>query len=159
MKPLAWLALWLGAASPWFRQPALAWRMGGLAMIAHVAWAFAEIHGWSHASAVRATARQVEAVIGRKSGGGIWANYVFVVAWIAASGSWPRLGAPWRRLWWAVFLFMGFNGAVIFVHGTARWLGIAWTTVAIVALVRSWTPTPRNDAGWALSNGPGLNPP
>lgn len=140
MKSLAWLAVALGAASPWFAQPALGWRLGCLAMVAHVAWAFAAVHGWSHASAVEATARQVESVTGWRTGGGVWANYAFVLAWLAASWAWPRLKTPWRRLWWAVFFFMGFNGAVVFVRGPARWLGIAWSVVAIVGLARSWKP-------------------
>lgn len=138
MKSLAWLALGLGAASPWFTQPALAWRLAGMSLVAHVAWAFAAVHGWSHAAAVEATAREVEAVTGWRSGGGVWANYVFVLAWLAASWAWPRLKTPWRRLWWAAFLFMGFNGAVVFVHGPARWLGMAWSVVASVGFARSW---------------------
>jgi len=159
LKLLAWLALWAGAASPWFAQPALAWRMGGLALIAHVAWAFAEVHGWSHASAVEATARQVESVIGRKSGGGIWANYAFVLAWFRTSWSWPRLSPSWRRLWWSVFLFMGFNGALVFVTGPARWLGIAWSAVAIVSFAREWNSKEPSFPSKAIREGGNPNPP
>lgn len=140
MKPLAWLALWLGAASPWFPQPAFAWRMGGLAMIAHVAWAFAKVHGWSHASAVRATARQVEAVTGWNSAGGVWANYAFILAWITASWSWASLPPTCQRLWWAVFLFMGVNASVVFVTGPARWLGMAWSAFATLSFAWAWNP-------------------
>ena len=159
MNSLAWVALWLGAASPWFVQPALAWRMGGLALITHVVWAFGDVHGWSHASAVKATARQVEAVIGWKAGGGIWANYAFVLAWATASWSWPRMSPPWRRLWWAVFFFMGFNGAVVFVTGPARWLGIAWSAVAIVSVAREWNCKDPSLPRKATREGGNPNPP
>lgn len=128
-------------------------------MIAHVAWAFAKVHGWSHAAAVEATARQVEAVTGWGSGGGVWANYAFVLAWIAISGFWTRMNTPCRRAWWAVFFFMGFNGAVVFVHGPARWLGMVWAVVATVSFARGWTAGALPPEHAALRVGGNGNPP
>lgn len=144
MKPLAWLALWLGVASAWLPQPALAWRLGGLALAAHATWAFAGIHGWSHDAAREATARQVEAVTGSRLGSGIWVNYAFVIAWSWIAWAWPRMNRQIQRAWWACFLFMGFNGAVVFVHGPARWMGAAWTMAAIAAFATSWKDRKQN---------------
>lgn len=138
LKGLAWAGLWLGAASAWVPAPAWVWRAGVLLMTAHVVHAFGSVHGWSHEAAVEATARQVESVTGWRFGAGVWANHGWVALWWWVAMRWPRLTAGWRRAWWASFLFMGFNAAVVFVPGPARWLGWAWTAAAVAGMSRSW---------------------
>jgi len=113
-------------------------------MAAHATWAFAGIHRWSHDAAREATARQVEAVTGWRLGSGIWVNYAFVIAWSWIAWAWPRMNQEGRRAWRACFLFMGFNGAVVFVHGPARWMGIAWTVAAITSCATSWKDRSKN---------------
>lgn len=142
LNGLAWAALWLGVASAWVPAPAWAWRAGAILMLAHVLHAFGSVHGWSHDAAVEATARQVEAVTGWRLGAGVWANHAFLATWWVVAVSWPGLGAGWRRAWWALFVFMGFNAAVVFVAGPARWLGWAWAAGAVGGMARAWQTHP-----------------
>lgn len=138
MKVLAWLALGLGAGSAWMPSSAWAWRAGWALMTAHVLVAFGDVHGWSHSAAWDATARQVEAVTGWRSGSGLWANYAFLLTWLGVAVAWPRLGLGWRRAWGGLFLFMGFHASVVFVAWPMRWLGLAWTALAVAGMARAW---------------------
>jgi len=112
VKPWAWIAFVVGL----------------LLCVVHIVIAFAHAHGWSHAAAVGATARQTEAVYGLAWGGGIFVNYVFVAAWAADAWSWRARGPMeavlrWpRRIFYAVVVF---NAAVIFAAGFRRVLGLA----------------------------------
>lgn len=107
------------------------WTLGCLAFGVHVACAFHFVHGWSHADAYRATARQTAELTGVASGLGLYLNYTFLVAW-AADVLW-RWGASERRrrpIWAAggihAFLaFMWFNATVVFPIGPTRWAGVA----------------------------------
>lgn len=111
----------------------------------HVVLAFAGPHGWSHAAAVRETARQTAAVYGVNWGGGIYVNYVFVAAWWI-EGLWWR-AAPERyfhrspAITWtlrAFYLLIVFNALVVFAAAARRPLGATLTA----ALVWLWRPKP-----------------
>src|SRR5688572_25084706 len=65
------------------------WTAALILMWAHAAIAFGSAYGWSHQTAVLATARQTAAVTGLDWGGGIYVNYLFLIAW--------ALDALW---WW-----------------------------------------------------------
>jgi hypothetical protein len=147
LKSTIWAALWLAVLSAWVRWSRWCWIGGGVCLAAHVALAFHGVHGWSHEAAVEATALQVEAVTGVRSGAGIWMNHLFLAAWVWVAWRWDRLGLPGRRIWWGVLLFMGVNGGVVFVEGAARWIGIGWGMAAGVSAGRSlgWIrgPAPR----------------
>lgn len=145
LKPCAWAALWIGAASAWGPRPRLFWLAGGILLAVHVGLSFGLVHGWSHDAAMEATARQVEAVTGFRSGGGLWVNYLFLALWAGVAWRWETLGQLGRRAWWAGFLFMGVNAAVVFVPGPARWLGLAWTVFAGASAIRACRP--RGDSG------------
>lgn len=107
-----------------------AFSFGALALLAHLALAFHFHHGWSHAAAVAETARQTAAKFGVNWGGGVWFNYALASWWLLdaawswraledwAAPSWPRFS---RR---AFFLFMWFNGAVVFPTGPVRWVSL-----------------------------------
>lgn len=138
MRWSIWVALWLGAASAWIRPARAAWITGAGFLGLHVVLAFHLVHQWSHAAAVEATARQVESVVGFRSGEGLWINHLFLAGWTWVAWRWDALGQRARRLWWACFLFMGFNGAVVFVSGPARGFGIAWFLFSLVSAGRAW---------------------
>jgi hypothetical protein len=124
------------------RVARLAWSGGCLMFLAHVAAAFHFIHGWSHAAAHAATARDTAALFGIDWGGGIYFNYVFALAWIGDVAWWwlaPRSHAVrphWvGALWIGFFLFMAFNGAVLFAAGPARWIStLVFAGLAAAAL-------------------------
>ncbi len=115
----------------WARR---AWTAGCLLFLVHIASAFQFYHHWSHRSAYAVTAQQTAEVVGVAWGGGLYANYVFTLLWVAEVIWWwgglDRYSSQPRVLKWAVqgFLgFMAFNATVVFGTGTARWLGVAAT--------------------------------
>ncbi|HEV3005325.1 MAG TPA: hypothetical protein VGX78_12740, partial [Pirellulales bacterium] len=66
----------------------IAWTLGCLFYLAHIACAFHVYHGWSHAAAYRHTAEQTAALTGWNWGGGIYFNYLFTVVWLADAIAW-----------------------------------------------------------------------
>lgn len=116
------------------------WSLGAFALTVHFALAMQLRHGWSHAAAVADTARQTEAKFGLNWGGGVWFNYAMVALWLVdAVWAWvsPARRADVRAWQWSVrgyFLFMWFNGAVVFPTGPVRWFGL----IACGAVVWSW---------------------
>ena len=143
-----WTALLLYTAGEYgrTRRPAVAWArpvwlLGATAYLAHVAAAFATHHGWSHAAAYAYTAARTEALLGLAWGGGLWANYAFTVLWAGEAlwwgtmpGSYARRARAWMPAVRGAFIFMIVNGAVVFVDGPGRWLGIA----IVAALIAIW---------------------
>ena len=119
----------------------LVWTLGCLLYMAHVAVAFQYDYGWSHAMAHAETARQTEALFGVGWGVGIFVNYLFTVLWGVEAAWWWVAPATYRtRTGWteravrAIFLFMILNGAVVFVDGPMRWLGVS----LVMALATTW---------------------
>lgn len=120
----------------WLRNARWAWTMGCACFAVHVTAAFTTIHHWSHQSAYDAVARQTNDFAGLNWGGGIYFNYLFAAAWVADVGWWwlhsqafPRRPRWMENVWHGYFFFMTVNGAVVFVHGPARWLGVFLCTV------------------------------
>jgi hypothetical protein len=136
LKASIWAALGFGVLSAWVRQERLCWILGGVCLWVHAALAFHGVHGWSHAAAEEATAAQVAAVTGWRSGSGLWVNYAFLITWAWVAWRWNRLGRSGRLTWWALVLFLGVNGAVVFAPAGSRWLGILWTLAAGAAVMR-----------------------
>lgn len=122
---------WIGGRGD--RARAL-WAAGCGFYLLHVVAAFHFQYDWSHAVAVRETARQTKALFGVDDGSGIYWNYVFTAVWLGD----VILGAnkkPW--ITWCVHGFMGFmffNGAIVFASPGMRWL----TATATIALVAYW---------------------
>ena len=149
-----WLALGLfaigelgkRAQSPRRAEPRWAWRcsaLGVLLMLTHIMLAMALRHGWSHAAAMAATARQTQAVFGLDWGGGVYVNYLFVAAWTAELVVW-RL-APARHasrgpaLTWllrAFYLIVIANAGIVFAVGWRRMAGAA----IVALLLMAWRP-------------------
>lgn len=124
-------------------RPRLAWTLGCLAYLAHVAAAFQFHHAWSHTAAYIETARQTRELFGADSGSGLYFNYAFTAVWLADVVWWWRAPAAYltRPRWIAgavhgFMAFMFFNGVVVFASGVTRWVGLAAT--AALAL-RWWT--------------------
>jgi hypothetical protein len=114
---------------------------------AHVACAFQFYHQWSHAAAYADTARQTAELTGWKWGGGLYLNYLFALPWAGeVVWSWAHwAGYEVRPKWimWPVrsfFWFMMFNGTVIFVHGPARWFGLALCATLLICWWRRPAP-------------------
>src|SRR5262245_48674916 len=135
-----WLALTLYVASEFaMRRSGRAARwlnaFGCATFLAHVVCAFQFYHHWSHSAAYADTARQTAALTGWKSGAGLYVNYVFAMVWIATVIKGPGGWALWavRGFFW----FMIFNGAVVFVHGPVRWIGL----LLCAALIGCWGPS------------------
>lgn len=117
------------------------WTIACVFYVAHVACAFAFHHSWSHELAYADTARQTEAVVGRRFGAGLWFNYLFSVLWIAdVVRLWCRrdskeaLGGWVGMVWRGMFLFIVFNATVVFENGAVRWLGL----LGCVGVVLNW---------------------
>ncbi len=132
------------------------WLLGAAAYLAHVAAAFATHHGWSHAAAYAYTAARTDALIGLAWGGGLWANYAFTLLWIGEAlwwQMWPQSHARRPRAWKpavrGAFLFMIVNGAVVFVNGPGRWLGVA----IVAALIAIWRADAGAGASWGHRSG------
>lgn len=143
-----WAALLLYAAGEYGRnrRPAAAWAkpvwmLGAAAYLAHIAAAFAAHHGWSHAAAYAYTAARTEVLLGLAWGGGLWVNYAFTALWVGEALWWQvrpesylRRARIWKPAVRGAFLFMTVNGAVVFVDGPGRWLGVA----IVAALITIW---------------------
>lgn len=114
------------------RLARLAWTVGCVSLIIHVAFAFHYYHAWSHAAAYRETARQTADVVGFNWGGGIFINYILVAAWMAdVIWWWMSPDTRGRRSkvltagWQGFLIFIIFNATVIFKTGPLRWIGLS----------------------------------
>jgi hypothetical protein len=133
--------------APWAR---VVWTAGALLYAAHVAAAFTLVYRWSHAAAYAHTARQTADFFGIDSGSGIWVNYAFTVLWLVEAIWWwtapPSYLARPRGVELAVraaFLFMIVNGAVVFVAGPAKWMGVG----IVLSLCAIWGVLPVRRSG------------
>lgn len=120
-----WPAVAFGLAACLGWRPTIAWRCGAALYAVHVVMAFQHVYRWSHHRAFEDNVRQVRETMGFEFGPGIWVNYAFTLGWFAVAALWPRLGGTARMLWRVVFLFITFNGAIVFAHGNGRWIGVA----------------------------------
>lgn len=136
---LALLGYFAGAMGGFANSPngrriaRVAWTVGCLCYLVHVACAFHFYHGWSHAAAWRHTAERTAELTGWKWGGGLYFNYAFTALWMADTLCWWR-SKPSRLYPFVVqpfLFFMVFNSTVVFGHGFARWFGLAGCTLIL----------------------------
>lgn len=139
------LGLWACLASG--RVARALWLIGGAAYLAHVCAVFHYIHHWSHSAALAHTAAMTRGVTGWSAAFGLYVNYAFTSVWIAYAiagylGNLPR----WtRQVWCGWFLFMTFNGGIVFVLNPLRWLGVAlFTAFGVAAILRYRRPSQRS---------------
>jgi hypothetical protein len=116
------------------------WTAGAVLTLIHSIAAFGWFYGWSHDTAQQLTARQTAALTGVTFAGGIYINYLFLLVWLADAGWWwasPRSYVRRPRLLSAsirgFIFFIIINGAVVFADGGARVVGIASTSLVLVA--------------------------
>jgi hypothetical protein len=116
------------------------WTLGCAALWIHVACVFQFYHDWSHAAAYEQTARDTAEVTGFDWGGGVYVNYLTMLAWGADVGWWWLSPESFRTrprileaLWQTFLAFIMFNATVVFKTGMTRWIGVA-ATVALLAL-------------------------
>ncbi len=139
----AWAAVTAAGLAGW-TLPGARWIWGGawVAFVFHAVTAFATRYQWSQEIALAETARQTRELVGLESGAGLWWNYAFGLFWGLDLARWFATGEEVpsgdvaRRLHRAlrIFLaFMVFNGAVIFVEGPQRGMGLAVFAVLAVA--------------------------
>ena len=134
------LALRFGLAR--LAEARLAWTLGWMANVVHVAWSLGVVHGWSQQAAFDETARRTAETVGFGFGGGLYVNYIFLLVWGADVTYWWIAGLEsyeHRRTWieWCVLAFLAFivfNATVVFATGFSRWLGI----VGCVVLPLAW---------------------
>jgi hypothetical protein len=133
-------AVRLGRARPWL-GPVSGW--GVLLLLAHFALAFHLRYRWSQEAAVRETARQTAETFGFDWGGGVFVNYLFALVWAVDAWSWharpARAAARATLVRWtlrAFYLTIIASGAVVFVVGARRWLGV------LLALWIAWSWRP-----------------
>lgn len=150
VRATIWPAVGLGLAACLGRREGSLWRWGLAFYLVHAAAAFHWVHHWSHEAAWQHTARQVRDVVGWESGAGVWVNYGFTLAWVAVVAAGPRLPPTLARAWRALFVFIAFQGAVVFAPGPARWialLGFGLAGWVGLARRRSRRGTPAPGAG------------
>lgn len=115
----------------WESAARLMWTAGCLGLFVHVALALHHYHGWSQDSVYRETARQTAKVFGVYWSGGMYVNYIVMLAWAADVVWWWLLPDNFRRrpriltvAWHLFLLFIFFNATVVFVEGPLRWIGM-----------------------------------
>lgn len=137
-----WLSMLLFAAGESGRSltrrgsdpPPWAWWVftAGLALaVGHTLLAFATVHQWSHADAVRSTALQTAAIYGVTFGAGVYVNYLFFAVWLADAWWWraspPGHVRPAAAVWMlrGFYMVIIFNAAIVFAGGLRRVAGLA----------------------------------
>ena len=145
VRATAWCALIFYVSSEAFAQRGLPkarlrlTTLGCVALVIHTLFAFHYRYEWSHATAYNDTARQTGELTGWNWGGGIYINYLFILAWvIEVLRSWAnrhRSAAvdSFTLFTRGLFLFMFVNASVIFVRTPWRWFGLA-CCLALLAL-------------------------
>jgi len=105
--------------------------LGALICAVHIVLAMSDVHGWSHAAAVEATARQTAQVYGLRWGGGVYVNYLFTAVWLADAiarvTSPASVASRSAALVWALRAFyfvIIVNAAVVFARPEVRWMGV-----------------------------------
>ena len=104
------------------------WTIGFLVFSIHVWAAFEFVHHWSHSAAWNQTAEQTSELFGWNWGGGLWFNYLFLLAWgIDVVLTWSTI----RPTKWFFILHMYL--AFIVVNATAVFGPAWWRPTMIVA--------------------------
>ncbi len=124
---------------------------GCVVFLCHVAAAFHFYHDWSHAAAYADTARQTAEFAGWNWGGGLYINYAFALVWLVeVVWAWAAPTRFQHRAGWLTwslrgfFLFMIFNGAVVFVRGRMKWFGLILCLVLVICWWRKRMVDPRS---------------
>ena len=122
----------------------MVWTAGAALLAMHIAVALHVRHGWSHASTMRAVEEQARAVYGVGWGGGVWFNYLFLLAWMAEAIWWRAVPSDYlhRRLevtmlLRAFYALILINGAIVFAAPARRPAGV----IAVAVVLWVWRDT------------------
>ncbi|MBI1248900.1 hypothetical protein GC197_13795 [bacterium] len=122
------------------------WTLGCGLFLAHIVAGMQFYHHWDHGHAYAETARQTYETLGVHFGGGIYVNHLMAIVWTVDVLWWwlfPRSYQTRSSRWeqWIVgfFLFIAFNGLVVFKEGPLRiagligftLLGLSWLAVCL----------------------------
>lgn len=127
------------------------WTVACVLFLAHIAAGMHYYHDWSNAQAYADTAQQTYDKLGVRFGGGIYVNHFMAVLWVAdvlwwwmAPQSYAARSPRWEQWIVGFFLFIAFNGLVVFKDGPLRVAGlIGFAVLGLVWLTVTFLPTPR----------------
>jgi hypothetical protein len=125
------------------------WTLGCVTLWVHVVLAMHFVHRWDHAHVLDHTAGQTAAMIGVRTGVGVYLNYVMMLFWAADVAYWWAVGSeryvrrsrPLTIALHAFMLFMTFNATVVFARGSTRYGGIAAIAACLAVLALRRRPT------------------
>ena len=139
------VVLYLAACLCWVRRgPTHAatkwlWTAGWLVLVVHTAAAFHFRHDWSGMLAADHVAKRTEEVVGFYWAGGIWFNYLLLVAWgVDVARLWKD--RHWKFWTWFVHAFLAMmivSSTVVF--GPAYW----WIAAGLFAVI-AWVTQVRS---------------
>ena len=123
------------------------WAAGAGLLWVHALLAFSAFYQWSFTVAFAETARQTFELTGWQSGAGLYANFVYGIAWTADAGFlWLKGLRRYRQrhTWLTVVVhgylgFIVFNGTVVFGDGPIRWFGVVvfgWLAVCVLIAIK-----------------------
>jgi hypothetical protein len=137
---LTWLEWAFGVVTVRRHLAQLSWLLGWFLLVIHTGIAFGVGHDWSHAEAVRHTARASGV------GAGIWINYLVLLAWGADAVllAWSPLRYAFRPAWvgglvHGFLAFVAFNAAVVYAQPSRRWFTLPlflWLCLEFVGWLR-----------------------
>jgi hypothetical protein len=159
VKGSLWLALWLAVLALAWRRGAVpdgaAWRrarmfftLGAAALLIHAILAFDGFLNWSHEMGYVTMEMRTGEFLPVKTGGAIYATYLFLAVWLVETvWSWVKFAAWQRRPRWLdglVQLFLLGYGfvLVVFLGGVAAYhlTPLGWTSLAVAAVAAAtWT--------------------
>ena len=118
------------------------WTVGCGLFLLQIAAGMHFYHAWSHAHAYTETALQTEALLGVRFGGGIYFNHLMALLWTGdvlwwwlAPTRYALRGPRWEQAMVGYFLFIAFNGLVVFKEGMLRWAGLLGLAILLLAWI------------------------
>ncbi len=127
-----------GLIQNWSRKRQFMNCCGVLLLWLHIALAFAVVHAWSHVVAERHVADRTEAVMGIRTGIGIYANWITAILWTYSA--WDRTAVKlYRARTWITELilwFMFINAAIVFANTTSA---VVFAIIAVLVVASNLT--------------------
>lgn len=137
------ITLTLLASGRW-KATRFVWLASALTFLVHALIAMGSAYGWSHRTAIDATAADTALLTGIESGAGLWLNYLFTLIWLSDATYWVGTGDESYRnrarwLQGLVHGFLGFmvvNGSIVFVSGPKRLFGLFLILLPLAGLLK-----------------------
>lgn len=116
-----------GPSTPFSRVSVLAGLVGligAVLMVIHTLASYGFVHEWSHRTALRFTGDQSETVMGVRVESGLYANFLFIAAWVLVafeSLGRVRIPSPWVWGIHAFSILIVFCATIVFEAGWIRY--------------------------------------